>query len=596
MEENYILKYWGLIEKPFENNNNLKFYYNSSEFEKLNTTLLTEIKTKNRIFLLSGEKGVGKSYYCESIIPKLQQEKFKIVYIPSGSYTGAKLMQKILYQLKPKIYFPDDHEELCGIFTQFLVTNQKQDKNNILIIMDDIDSTKELDYYGECFWRIIKLTVKENSFLKLMLVGESSLIKKIQKSFILTPPFSQYYLNPLDEEETIKYIAHRLKIIDADIEKIFSSDVFNQIYKYSHGLPKKINDVCTIAMKQGADSESKIIDMKIVNESINIIKSKIELKQPIMEKVITKLFKEDIKDVIDSDPSKILYNEAISAAKKMFSLEGEKVYLIDITGIRDIIERLIDIIETGNEKIVDMSKKTIIDEKNYLPYHSVNVCILSIKVGLTCGYNKQQLCELAISAFLHDIGMIDNSEIIKKPDKLNYDEYIIIRKHPSKGSEILQKLKTYYSDETINPETIYEHHERIDGTGYPNGIKGKENINEYAKIIGIVDVYEALTHLRPHRKEFSPLKAIQTILEMNDDKFDMTLLNSFIKALNFYLPGTIVKLNTGETGKVIEVNEIFPSKPKLEIISETASKYKIIDLSKSADIYITEIIDTAIKL
>jgi len=220
-----------------------------------------------------------------------------------------------------------------------------------------------------------------------------------------------------------------------------------------------------------------------------------------------------------------------------------------------------------------------------LVYHSLNVFIYSVKVGLELGYHGRQLLELGLAAMLHDIGMIKvPEEIIKKGNLLSEEELDIIKKHPVYGHEIIMKLGREYM---WLAEAVLQEHEREQGQGYPKGIKG-DQIREYAKIIGVADVYEALTHPRPHRREAVPYEAIR---EMKDS-FPTGILKALLIQLTIYPLGCYVKLNSNVIGRVVAVNPDSPLRPTIELVYDSQGRPpepgQVLNLSREPFLYIVE--------
>ncbi len=209
---------------------------------------------------------------------------------------------------------------------------------------------------------------------------------------------------------------------------------------------------------------------------------------------------------------------------------------------------------------------TGISSGNFLYAHSVNVLILSLKVGLGLRYDKSQLVELGLAAFLHDIGMAKvPEEILNKSEKLAPEEYEQVKQHPFYSVTLLEKTKDL---DPIILEAISQQHERIDGSGYPKGTSG-EKVNPYARVVGLVDVYEALTHPRPYRKHYPPDEAMKLIAYSTGGSFRsevVDILKALTKELSLYPVGSYVQLNTKEIGQVLKVNKNFPLLPLVEVL------------------------------
>ena len=223
-----------------------------------------------------------------------------------------------------------------------------------------------------------------------------------------------------------------------------------------------------------------------------------------------------------------------------------------------------------------------------LAAHSANVCIYSLMLGKGANYSHGQLIELGITALLHDIGMVFvPKEIVNKRGKLTTSEFKQIRKHPDYSYKILQTLGKKY---LWIANVVSQEQERENGQGYPNGLKGDE-IHDYAKIIGIVDVYEALTHHRPQRRGHMPHDAVKLILGTQKNLFSDEVKRLLLKKLSCFPLGSYVKLNSKAICKVIEVYEDSPLRPTVEILFDSQKRKlqnkKIIRLTEAPLLHIT---------
>ena len=228
------------------------------------------------------------------------------------------------------------------------------------------------------------------------------------------------------------------------------------------------------------------------------------------------------------------------------------------------------------------------DIPDNLAAHSVNVCIYALMLGKGVNYSRKQLIELGITAILHDIGMIFiPQEIVEKNGKLTASEIEKIRKHPYYTYKILQTLGEKYS---WIAKVAYQEQEREGGQGYPGGLKGDE-IHDYAKIIGVVDVYEALTHHRPQRKGYMPHEAVKLILGTQKGLFSNEVKRLLLTKLSCFPLGSYVKLNSKAICKVVGINEDSPLRPTVEILFDSQGrklpKKKVINLADAPLLYVT---------
>ena len=224
------------------------------------------------------------------------------------------------------------------------------------------------------------------------------------------------------------------------------------------------------------------------------------------------------------------------------------------------------------------------------PRHMLNTAIFAVKIGQGVGVTDDELPELALAASLHDLGMaIVPARILNKPGGLTDEEWTLVRLHPEKGFRLLQGLGPAY-ERLAN--VVLQHQEREDGSGYPRGLKGDE-IHEFAKIIGLADTYEALTHPRPYRPQpRSPLEVVKEIIGSERQRFPGHILKGFIRNLSTFPVGSWVRLNTGEMARIAATNPAFPLRPVVEILmdarGERVEPSRRIDLSANTLLYITE--------
>ncbi len=282
--------------------------------------------------------------------------------------------------------------------------------------------------------------------------------------------------------------------------------------------------------------------------------------------------------VDNKDRTQEIYEDAVGIVNILL----EKVRLKgDLLPYIDKIEVLLD--DIFNQLVLGDSilDNIYVRERGeyYLPYHITNVMVLSSVIGLNMGFNKSRLNHLGLAAIFYDIGMDPLREIAGQPRQLTEEELVLIKTHISKSLKVVDRIPAIND---LVKETIRMHHERFSGKGYPRGIKS-ENINPYAKIIGLADTYEALTNSRPYRQGMSAHKAIRFLLAGAKDYFDPDVLKVFINKMSVYPIGSIVRLDTQELAKVISVEPGSPLRPVVMIIRDASNEPPkeniIIDLS-----------------
>ncbi len=209
---------------------------------------------------------------------------------------------------------------------------------------------------------------------------------------------------------------------------------------------------------------------------------------------------------------------------------------------------------------------------NYTYIHCVDTGIMSIFLGRSLDLKIEELTELGVSAILHDIGKIKiPNEIINKKDTLTEMEFEEIKKHPVYGYRILKEAGI--SNKNIL-SAVVEHHERIDGKGYPLGID-KSKICTYAKIISVCDVFTALSANRAYRERFNPNEAYEYIISNSNIMFDSKIVEKFKENFSIYPLGCCVKLSNGIEGYVVKQNKCFPDRPVIRVKYDYITKEKI---------------------
>ena len=197
----------------------------------------------------------------------------------------------------------------------------------------------------------------------------------------------------------------------------------------------------------------------------------------------------------------------------------------------------------------------------------VNVSILATKLGMGIGYQREALIGLALAGLLHDVGMLQLPEsLLMNPGKLSEEDRAKIRQHPEFGFQMLSKLGAQYA---WLAQVAWQEHERWDGRGYPRGLRG-EQIHEYARIIGIVDIFDALMSPRPYRRRMLPHEAIRELLTAEKSSFPNQIIKALVQQFSLFPLGTMVQLNTGEVGVVTQLNQRYPLRPVVSVNQGTA--------------------------
>ena len=255
---------------------------------------------------------------------------------------------------------------------------------------------------------------------------------------------------------------------------------------------------------------------------------------------------------------------------------------VEVERVQPISEQLVESVFRNKDALISLSR--IKDKDHYTFMHSVSVAGLMITFARAMGYPMDLIKEISIGGMLHDVGkMMTPDNVLNKPGKLTNDEFKVMKHHVVYSRELLEG-KPGITQAALDVAAL--HHERIDGTGYPFGLKGDE-ISEVGQMSTIVDVYDALTSVRVYKSAWEPNVALKKLLEWSEHHFNPALVKQFIRCLGIYPIGTLVELDSGNVAIVIEQGESDLLNPFVRIIYNARKKGIVpvteIDLSKTDD-------------
>ncbi len=254
---------------------------------------------------------------------------------------------------------------------------------------------------------------------------------------------------------------------------------------------------------------------------------------------------------------------------------------IEIEKVEPLVERIVDSIFTQQDALLPLAR--LKQHDNYTFQHSVSVCALMTAFARTLGVSRETIHEIAVGALLHDVGKARvPDEILNKPGKLTDAEFDRMKSHVVQSKIILQATPGI---SPIALDVAAQHHERFDGSGYPNKLAG-QGISLYGRMGAIVDVYDAITSDRVYHKGMAPTEALRKLLDWSANHFEPRLVKAFIRSVGIYPTGALVRLESKRLAVVQAQHADKPMQPTVKVIFHTAGHYlrpEDVDLRRSQD-------------
>ncbi|MFZ6772205.1 HD-GYP domain-containing protein [Undibacterium sp. SXout7W] len=241
-----------------------------------------------------------------------------------------------------------------------------------------------------------------------------------------------------------------------------------------------------------------------------------------------------------------IVNKSKEAVFSMFN-EARMGRAVDVGNAQEMVEEIADSVMRNPGALIGLARLKTKDDYTYM--HSVAVCALMVALSKQLGLNDEQTREAGLAGLLHDIGkMMVSDEILNKPGKLTDDEFVSVKAHPAAGYKMLLESKDVSK---VALDVCLHHHEKMDGSGYPNRLKG-EQISLYARMGAVCDVYDAITSNRPYKQGWCPAESLRKMAEWSNGHFDEKVFQAFVKSIGIYPVGTLVRLESGKLGVVVE--------------------------------------------
>ena len=228
----------------------------------------------------------------------------------------------------------------------------------------------------------------------------------------------------------------------------------------------------------------------------------------------------------DDKVAQRVYRDLVDQLEKVFTaVRRERPF--EVANMLPLVRRTIRLLKRGNALL------PLVIQEHYelggLATHSVNVAIIALKLGMKLGYEKEELAALGVTALLHDVGMaLIPRSVWDKRGSLSRHGRNLLRRHPEEGTAVLEEMAE--PEFSWLPGIVAQEHERMDGSGYPLGLRGDE-VHEMAYIIGLADSFEAMTHFRAYREGLTSFSALQELSRQQDNQFPVPIMSALVRAI-----------------------------------------------------------------
>jgi putative nucleotidyltransferase with HDIG domain len=264
-------------------------------------------------------------------------------------------------------------------------------------------------------------------------------------------------------------------------------------------------------------------------------------------------------DAADMATFKRMYSDAVSNAETLWD-SARTESQPDAKVAHTMIDGLAQAVSQNRTALLALT--TLKNYDNYTFTHMVNVAILTMGQARALGIDGPLLREFGLAALMHDIGKVRTPlEVLNKPDKLTDAEFAVMQRHTIDGAEILRDTPDI---PTLAPIVAFEHHRRLDGSGYPD--ISRRGLNLGTLLCSIADVYDAMRSQRRYQNAFPSDRIVEVMRRNDGSQFDQHLVRRFTQLVGIYPPGNLVRLETGQVAVVVQVHAPDPARPRVKVI------------------------------
>jgi HD-GYP domain-containing protein (c-di-GMP phosphodiesterase class II) len=338
--------------------------------------------------------------------------------------------------------------------------------------------------------------------------------------------------------------------------------------------PKDLHDIRTCGIRELWIDVAKGGDIEVVGETREDVEAQVEAE---LEEIAAP----------EAPPPRVSMAEEIARAAKICTKSKEAVVsmfqevrmgkAVDHEAASALVDEISSSVMRNPGALISLARLRSADDYTYM--HSVAVCALMVALARVLELDARTTRAVGMAGLLHDLGKaVMPMDVLNKPGKLTDEEFAIMKAHPVEGHRMLVEGG---AADAITLDVCLHHHEKIDGSGYPNGLRDDE-ISLHARMGALCDVYDAITSNRPYKSGWDPAESIRKMAEWKGH-FDERLFQAFVKSIGIYPIGSLVRLQTGRLGIVVDQTEHSLLTPKVRVFFSTRSNQhippEVVDLS-----------------
>ncbi|MBT3346576.1 MAG: HD domain-containing protein [Gemmatimonadetes bacterium] len=310
-------------------------------------------------------------------------------------------------------------------------------------------------------------------------------------------------------------------------------------------------------------------------------------EQPATDTVVAEQIPSDAppETATEDNPARTVFDDLTQAAASIFAA-AEADAAPEAPMVVAAVRAALHSLESGDQLLTETVRRR--SEADSWSHRSANVAIMAMRLGRGVHFDERRNLALGLCGLMHDLGMLTVPEEVLSANRLSPEQLKSLRQHPVESQRI---VRTFGKAFDWIAKVVVQVHERHDGSGYPMGLVGEE-IHEFARIIGLVDTYEAMAQPRADRQARVVYNALKEIIDQRNSLFERSLIKALIDIVSIFPLGSLVKLNNGEIGRVVGTSRLHPTRPTVDILVDPRGRRlpeaRLLNLQDEPMLYIVD--------